>query len=223
MCETRPLVWPGRGHRGGVCVIRVLLAEDVQMVREALASLLELEDDVQVVGEVGNGVDLLAVAEKTRPDIAILDVNMPGLDGLTGAERLREQLSGCRILVLTVLDAPNVVRRAQDIRVDGYMVKNAPAEQLVHAVRRVMAGERVITPELALAAWEGEPSPLTAREADVLRLVAAGAESAEIAELLHLSPGTVRNYLTAVVAKLDARNRTDAVRIARDAGWLLNS
>jgi len=206
-----------------VCVIRVILAEDVQMVREALASLLELEDDIQVVGEVGNGEDLLPVAERTRPDIAILDVNMPGLDGLTGAERLRERLPGCRILMLTVLDTPNVVRRAQDIRVDGYLVKNAPAEHLIQAVRRVMAGERVITPELALAAWEGLPSPLTAREADVLRLAAAGAESAEIAEFLHLSPGTVRNYMTTIVAKLDARNRTDAVRIARDAGWLLHN
>ncbi|MEU1039815.1 DNA-binding response regulator [Streptomyces sp. NPDC005551] len=204
-------------------MIRVLLAEDVQMVREALASLLQLEDDIEVVGEVGNGEDILPAAERARPDVAILDVNMPGLDGLTGAERLRERLPGCRILVLTVLDAPNVVRRAQDIRVDGYLVKNAPAEHLIQAVRRVMAGERVITPELALAAWEGLPNPLTAREADVLRLAAAGAEATEIAEFLHLSPGTVRNYMTTIVAKLDARNRTDAVRIARDAGWLLNN
>ncbi|MFF5160938.1 response regulator [Streptomyces sp. NPDC000348] len=206
-----------------MCVIRVLLAEDVQMVREALAALLELEDDIRVVAEVGSGEDVLDAAKGTRPDLVIVDVNMPGLDGLTAAERLRDQLPDSRILVLTVLDAPNVLRRAQDVRVDGYLVKNAPVEHLVKAVRQIMAGERVISPELALAAWEGQASPLTAREADVLRLAAAGAETAEIAEHLHLSPGTVRNYMTTIVAKLDARNRLDAIRIARDAGWLLNS
>ncbi|MER6749558.1 response regulator [Streptomyces fungicidicus] len=206
-----------------MCVIRVLLAEDVQMVREALAALLELEDDIRVVAEVGSGEDVLDAARGTRPDLVIVDVNMPGLDGLTAAERLREQLPDSRILVLTVLDAPNVLRRAQDVRVDGYLVKNAPVEHLVKAVRQIMAGERVISPELALAAWEGKASPLTAREADVLRIAAAGAETAEIAEYLHLSPGTVRNYMTTIIAKLDARNRLDAIRIARDAGWLLNS
>ncbi|MFI1420121.1 response regulator [Streptomyces sp. NPDC020731] len=206
-----------------MCVIRVLLAEDVQMVREALAALLELEDDIRVVAEVGSGEDVLDAAKGTRPDLVIVDVNMPGLDGLTAAERLRDQLPDSRILVLTVLDAPNVLRRAQDVRVDGYLIKNAPVEHLVKAVRQIMAGERVISPELALAAWEGQASPLTAREADVLRLAAAGAETAEIAEHLHLSPGTVRNYMTTIVAKLDARNRLDAIRIARDAGWLLNS
>ncbi|MFH8453884.1 response regulator [Streptomyces fungicidicus] len=206
-----------------MCVIRVLLAEDVQMVREALAALLELEDDIRVVAEVGSGEDVLDAARGTRPDLVIVDVNMPGLDGLTAAERLREQLPDSRILVLTVLDAPNVLRRAQDVRVDGYLVKNAPVEHLVKAVRQIMAGERVISPELALAAWEGKASPLTAREADVLRIAAAGAETAEIAEHLHLSPGTVRNYMTTIIAKLDARNRLDAIRIARDAGWLLNS
>jgi two-component system response regulator DesR len=193
------------------------------MVREALAALLELEDDIRVVAEVGSGEDVLDAAKGTRPDLVIVDVNMPGLDGLTAAERLRDQLPDSRILVLTVLDAPNVLRRAQDVRVDGYLVKNAPVEHLVKAVRQIMAGERVISPELALAAWEGQASPLTAREADVLRLAAAGAETAEIAEHLHLSPGTVRNYMTTIVAKLDARNRLDAIRIARDAGWLLNS
>ncbi|WP_206278533.1 response regulator transcription factor [Streptomyces fungicidicus] len=206
-----------------MCVIRVLLAEDVQMVREALAALLELEDDIRVVAEVGSGEDVLDAARGTRPDLVIVDVNMPGLDGLTAAERLREQLPDSRILVLTVLDAPNVLRRAQDVRVDGYLVKNAPVEHLVKAVRQIMAGERVISPELALAAWEGKASPLTAREADVLRIAAAGAETAEIAEYLHLSPGTVRNSMTTIIAKLDARNRLDAIRIARDAGWLLNS
>ncbi|MET4659520.1 two-component system response regulator DesR [Streptomyces sp. PvP037] len=193
------------------------------MVREALAALLELEDDIRVVAEVGSGEDVLDAARGTRPDLVIVDVNMPGLDGLTAAERLREQLPDSRILVLTVLDAPNVLRRAQDVRVDGYLVKNAPVEHLVKAVRQIMAGERVISPELALAAWEGKASPLTAREADVLRIAAAGAETAEIAEYLHLSPGTVRNYMTTIIAKLDARNRLDAIRIARDAGWLLNS
>lgn len=193
------------------------------MVREALAALLELEDDIRVVAEVGSGEDVLDAARGTRPDLVIVDVNMPGLDGLTAAERLREQLPDSRILVLTVLDAPNVLRRAQDVRVDGYLVKNAPVEHLVKAVRQIMAGERVISPELALAAWEGKASPLTAREADVLRIAAAGAETAEIAEYLHLSPGTVRNSMTTIIAKLDARNRLDAIRIARDAGWLLNS
>ncbi|OIV38154.1 DNA-binding response regulator [Mangrovactinospora gilvigrisea] len=201
-------------------MIRVLLAEDMRMLRGALAALLGLEPDLAVVAEVGRGDEVVAAALAARPSVAVLDVGMPGLDGLSAARRLREELPECRVLILTAIGRPEVLRSALAAEVDGFMLKDAPPDRLAEAVRQVAAGERVLDPQLAAAALTARENPLTERETDVLRQAADGAELDEIAGSLHLSPGTVRNYLAAAVTKLDARNRLDAVRIAREAGWL---
>ncbi|CAM5368012.1 MULTISPECIES: response regulator transcription factor [Streptomyces] len=201
--------------------IRILLAEDMHMVRGALVALLNLENDLEVVCEVGRGDDIVPSALEHRPDIAIIDIDLPGIDGLTAAARLRESLPECRTLILTNLGRPGTLRRALSAHVSGYLLKDAPPHELATAVRRVVAGHRVIDPQLALSAWDGADSPLTERETEVLRLVAQGWEPGEIAKELHLSAGTVRNYLTTVVSKLNARNRVDAIRIAQASDWLL--
>ncbi|MGW2382404.1 response regulator transcription factor [Streptomyces lincolnensis] len=201
--------------------IRILLAEDMHMVRGALAALLGLEQDFELVSEVERGDEIVPQALLHRPDVAIIDIDLPGIDGLTAARELRLVLPECRVLILTSLGRPGTLRRALDSQVFGFLLKDAPPRDLAEGVRRVHAGHRVIDPKLALAAWGTSQDPLTARESEVLRLVAEGAEAPEIAARLHLSVGTVRNYVTAVVTKLNARNRLDAVRIARDAGWLI--
>jgi two-component system response regulator DesR len=201
--------------------IRVLLAEDMNMVRGALVALLNLEDDLEVVCELERGDEIVAAAHKYSPDVAIIDIDLPGMDGLTAASRLHEKLPSCRTLILTSMGRPGTLRRALTAQVNGYLLKDAPPRELANAVRCVAAGRRAIDPQLALAAWGGTETPLTERETEVLRLAAEGAEAKEIAKRLHLSAGTVRNYLTAIVTKLNARNRVDAIRIARDAGWLL--
>ncbi|WP_326613078.1 response regulator transcription factor [Streptomyces scopuliridis] len=201
--------------------IRILLAEDMNMVRGALVALLNLERDLKVVCELERGDHILPAALEHRPDIAIIDIDLPGIDGLTAAARLRESLPECRTLILTSLGRPGTLRRALSAQVSGYLLKDAPPQELATAVRRVVAGHRVIDAQLALSAWDGAESPLTEREAEVLRRAAEGSEANEIARELHLSPGTVRNYLTTIVAKLNARNRVDAIRIAQEADWLL--
>ncbi|MFE4539285.1 DNA-binding response regulator [Streptomyces scopuliridis] len=201
--------------------IRILLAEDMNMVRGALVALLNLESDLKVVCELERGDQVLPAALEHRPDIAIIDIDLPGIDGLTAAARLRESLPECRTLILTSLGRPGTLRRALSAQVSGYLLKDAPPQELATAVRRVVAGHRVIDPQLALSAWDGAESPLTERETEVLRRAAEGSEASEIARELHLSPGTVRNYLTTIVAKLNARNRVDAIRIAQEADWLL--
>jgi two-component system, NarL family, response regulator DesR len=203
-----------------VTVIRVLLAEDMHMLRGALVALLDLEPDIEVVAEVSSGDAVLAHARKHAPDVAVLDIDLPGKDGLSVAAELHEALPSCRTLILTNLGRPGMVRRALDVKVNGFMLKDSPAEKLANAVRDVAAGRRVIDSELALAAWESQDCPLGARELETLRLVAEGHGVEEIAAELFLSPGTVRNYLTTAVTKLDARNRVDAIRIAREADWL---
>lgn len=202
-------------------VIRILLAEDMHMVRGALVALLGMEQDLEVVAEVDNGSAILPMACKSEPDVAVLDIDLPGLDGLSAAAELRQKLPECRILILTNLGKPGMLRRALNAKVSGFILKDAPPAQLAHAIRKVAAGERVVDPDLALAAWEEAESPLTNRELDVLRMAAKGAEAPEIARDLFLSVGTVRNYLTTIVTKLNARNRVDAVRIAEDRGLLL--
>ncbi|MER6347548.1 response regulator transcription factor [Streptomyces sp. NPDC001595] len=202
-------------------MIRILLAEDMHMVRGALVALLDLEDDLKVVVELERGDQILAAAREHRPDVAIIDIDLPGLDGLSAAELLHERLPECRTLILTSLGRPGTLRRAMAAHVSGYLLKDAPPGDLAHAVRRVSSGQRVIDPQLAMAAWGGSESPLTTRETEVLQLAAQGTEPQEIAERLHLSTGTVRNYLTTAVTKLNARNRVDAIRIARESGWLL--
>lgn len=202
-------------------VIRILLAEDMNMVRGALVALLNLEDDLEVVSELERGDEILAAALDVKPDIAIIDIDLPGLDGLSAAVQIHEHLPECRTLMLTSLGRPGTLRRALAAQVSGYLLKDDSPKELASAIRRVVAGQRVIDSKLALAAWSGLESPLTDRETEVLRMAAQGAEATEIAGELHLSTGTVRNYLTTIVAKLNARNRVDAIRIARDAGWLV--
>ncbi|MFE5659529.1 response regulator transcription factor [Streptomyces sp. NPDC056431] len=202
-------------------MIRILLAEDMHMVRGALAALLSLEPDLLVVAQVERGDCIVAMAERHRPDVAVIDVDLPGMDGIAASEELRERLPSCRTLILTSLDQPGTLRRAMAAGVGGYLLKDAPPHELASGVRRVAAGHLAVAPELAMSAWEsGGQQPLTPRETTVLRLAADGADVTQIAEQLHLSAGTVRNYLTSIVSKLHARNRLDAVRIARDAGWL---
>ncbi|WP_018531615.1 MULTISPECIES: response regulator transcription factor [unclassified Streptomyces] len=202
-------------------VIRILLAEDMHMVRGALVALLGMEDDIEVVAEVDNGSAVLPEALEHKPDVAVLDIDLPGLDGLSAAQSLHERLPGCRTLILTSLGKPGMLRRALKAKVSGFILKDAPPTQLAQAIRRVAAGERVVDPDLAVAAWEEAESPLTERELDVLRMAAKGAEAPEIARELFLSVGTVRNYLTTIATKLNARNRVDAIRIADDRGLLL--
>ncbi|MFI9588934.1 DNA-binding response regulator [Nonomuraea sp. NPDC052265] len=202
-------------------MIRVLLAEDQAVIRHALATLLGLEADFEIVAAVESGDAAVAAAAAHRPDVAVLDIDMPGtLDGLAAAAEIRARVPSCRTLMLTAYGKPGHLKRALAAQVDGFLLKTAPPEDLVSAIREVTRGGRVLDPSLAVTAWDLADNPLTPREADVLRLVAGGAEATDIAQRLHLTAGTVRNYLTAIVAKLNARNRTDAVRIATEAGWI---
>jgi two-component system response regulator DesR len=201
-------------------MIRVLIAEDMHMIRGALAALLSLEPDMQVVAELDRGDQVVEAALRIRPDVAILDIDLPGCDGLTVAGELHERLPQCQTLVLTGLSQPGNLLRALKVHVRGFIVKDAPAETLAAGVRKVAAGQRVIDPELVAVALETGTSPLTAREADVLRAAQTGISTDEIATRLALSPATVRNYLSYAISKVGARNRIDAIRISRDAGWL---
>jgi two-component system response regulator DesR len=201
-------------------VIRVLVAEDMRILRDTLVALLRLEDDIDVVAEVCDGEAIVPAAVASQPDVAVVDIDLPGTDGLTAAAELREQCPGCRVLILTVLGKPGNLRRALAVQVAGFLPKDTPSAGLIDAVRRVAADERVIEPQLALMALEVPGNPLSPREAEMLRRFAAGAGPAEIAATLFLSYGTVRNYLASAVTKLGARNRVDAVRIAAEAGWL---
>ncbi|GAA5045970.1 two-component system response regulator DesR [Thermocatellispora tengchongensis] len=201
-------------------MIRVLLAEDMHMIRSALTALLRLERDFEVVAEVVSGDHLVPEALRTRPDVAIVDIDLPVVDGITAAAELLRVLPECRVLVLTALGRPGNVRRALSAGIRGFLVKDAPADRLADAVRRTAAGLRVLDPELVAAAMEYGESPLTARETTVLREAAGGLSAEEIAARLHLSPGTVRNYLTSAITKTGARNKIDAIRVAEDAGWL---
>jgi two-component system response regulator DesR len=200
--------------------IRILLAEDMHLIRGALVALLDLEPDIEVVAEVDNGDEILPAALRHRPDVAVIDIDLPGIDGLTAAGLLHEQLPECRVLILTSLGKPGNLRRALEAQVSGFLVKDAPPDKLAQAIRKVGVGARVIDPQLALAAWDVRQNPLTQRETEVLRLTANGAEPLEIAARLYLSVGTVRNYLTAIVTKLNARSKVDAIRLAEEAGWL---
>jgi two-component system response regulator DesR len=201
-------------------MIRVLLAEDMHLVRGALVALLSLESDLEVVAEADRGDAVLPAARRSRPDVAVLDINLPGMDGLTAAMELRSELPECRTIALTSHARPGNLARAMRAQVLGFLPKDAPPAQLADAIRRVHRGERVIDGEIVAAAFQHEPNPLTGREVDVLACVAEGADVSEVAAELYLAPGTVRNYLSAIMMKIGARNRVDAVRIARDRGWL---
>jgi len=201
-------------------MIRVLLAEDQAMIRGALAALLSLEEDIEVVAEVARGDEVIAKALATRPDVALLDIEMPGGDGITAAAALHAALPSCRVLILTTFGRPGYLRRAMESKAVGFLVKDAPPRQLAGAIRRAMAGERIIDPALAAAALSAGNSPLSERERQLLRIAASGANTAEIARAASLSEGTVRNYLSAAIQKLDARSTADAARIAAENGWL---
>jgi two-component system response regulator DesR len=201
-------------------LIRVLLAEDQTMVREALASLLSLEDDIEVVAQVGRGDEVLAAARAERPDVALLDIEMPGTTGLDAAGLLRSELPGTRVVILTTFSRPGYLRRAMEQGASGFLLKDAPASELAAAIRRVVAGERIVDPGLAAAALVEGESPLTAREHEVLEAARRYGTVAELAEALHLSPGTTRNHLSAIMGKLGAHSRIEAIRVAEEKGWL---
>jgi two-component system response regulator DesR len=201
-------------------VIRILMADDQHLVRGALAALLNLEADLEVIAEVARGDEVVAAARELSPDVAMLDVEMPGLDGLAAAAALRSEVPSCKVLIVTTFGRAGYLRRAMEAGVLGFVVKDAPAEQLADAVRRVARGERVVDPSLAAATLAGGASPLTARERDALVAARDGATIADIAKLLFLSEGTVRNYLSSAISKTGTRNRVEALRVAEDNGWL---
>jgi two-component system, NarL family, response regulator DesR len=201
-------------------VIRILIAEDQAMVRGALASLLSLEDDLEVVAEVDRGDGVLPAAREKHPDVALLDIEMPGLDGISAAGQLARELPDTRTLILTTFGRPGYMRRALENGASGFLLKDAPASELADAIRDIAAGGRALDPALAAAAITRGKSPLTAREHDVLAAAAQHPTAAEIARHLHLSEGTVRNYLSSAIRKLRARNRAEAVQIAEQEGWL---
>ena len=200
-------------------MIRVLIAEDQAMVLGALAALVDSESDIEVVGQARDGRDALSQALRLRPAIVLTDIEMPAMSGLELAAELARQDRSMRVIVLTTFGRPGYLRRALDAGAAGYLLKDAPSESLADAIRRVHAGGRVIDPELAVASWT-EPDPLTDRQRQVLRLASEGRSGPEIAAELHLSEGTVRNYLSEAITRLGARNRVEAGRVARMQGWL---
>src|ERR1700733_2608644 len=208
------------GGSGEPAAIRVLIAEDQAMIREALAALLSFEDDIQVVAQVGRGDEVVAAAVEHRADVALLDIEMPGMDGLTAAAALRRTKPELKIVILTTFGRPGFMRRAMESGVSAFLVKDSPADKLAETVRTVLAGGRVIDPDLAAAALAEGDNPLTGRERDVLAASADGSMISEIATRLYLSEGTVRNYLSACIQKTGARNRAEAFRIAQERGWL---
>jgi two-component system, NarL family, response regulator DesR len=200
--------------------IRILLAEDQAMVRGALAALLRLEDDIEVVAELSQGDQVLPTALNSQPDVALLDIEMPGMNGLSAAQELHKNIPACRIVILTTFGRSGYLRQAMESGAVGFLLKDAPADQLAVAIRRVMAGERVVDPDLALTALSDGNNPLTGRERDVLRASLDGASIADIATQFYLSEGTVRNHISTAIQKLNARNRMEAAHLAQEKGWL---
>ncbi|MFI0234167.1 response regulator [Streptomyces sp. NPDC017086] len=206
-------------QRSAECV-RVLLAEDQGMMRGALALLLGMEEDIEVVAQLGTGDGIVDAVLAHRPDVALLDIELPGMSGLDAAAELRVRAPGCRVLILTTFGRPGYLRRAMEAGAAGFLVKDGPVEELAAAIRRVLAGQTVVDPVLAAAALSAGPNPLTARECEVLRASVDGATVADIALRLRLSESTIRNYLSSAIGKTGTRNRTEAVREARQQGWL---
>ncbi|GAA3023608.1 response regulator transcription factor [Streptosporangium longisporum] len=201
-------------------MISVLIAEDMHLVRGAMVALLSMESDIKVIGDTGHGDEVVPSCVQLRPDVALIDIGLPGTDGLTATAELRHRLPECAPVILTGLATPAALCRALDVGARGFVVKDTPADQLAGYVRRVAAGEQVVDPELAVAALHAKRNPLTARELEVLGAAAEGAPVGEIADRLCLSGGTVRNYLARILTKVGARTRVEAVKIARQAGWL---
>ena len=201
-------------------MIRLLIADDQALVRGALSALLGLESDIDVVAEVGRGDEVVAAALASHPDVAMLDIEMPGLDGIGAAAALRAALPGCHVLMVTTFGRPGYLKRAMQAGAAGFVVKDTPAAQLADAVRRVAQGLRVVDPVLAADSLAQGDSPLTERETDVLSAAQTGGSIADIARMLHLSEGTVRNHLSSAIGKTGGRNRADAARLAQENGWL---
>lgn len=200
--------------------IKVLLAEDQGMVRGALAALLGIEADIEVVGSVANGQEAFRAMASTRPDVVVTDIEMPEMTGLELAARVRELYPATRVVIVTTFARPGYLRRALDAGASGYLLKDRPSAELADAVRRVFRGMRVVDPDLAAEVWNAEPDPLTDREREILRRAGEGEATAELAKSLRLSEGTVRNYLSEAISKLGAGNRIEAARLARTKGWL---
>jgi two-component system response regulator DesR len=200
-------------------MIRILLAEDQAMVRGALSALLKLESDLDVVGGAADGEEAWQLIQRDTPDVVVTDIEMPRLTGLELAQRIRDRGLECKVVIVTTFARPGFLRRALDAGVSGYLLKDSPADQLADALRKVHRGGRAIDPQLALEAWS-EADPLNDRERQVLRLAGEGASAGDIAEQLHLSQGTVRNYLSEAIGKLGVGNRIEAYRLARQKGWL---
>ncbi len=200
-------------------MIRVVLAEDQTMILGALAALLEIDGDIEVVGRARNGEEAISLCREHEPDVLLTDIEMPKVTGLEVAAAVRREAPGTRIIILTTFARAGYLRRALEAGASGYLLKDSPAEHLANAVRRVSAGGRVIDPQLATEAWT-DPDPLTDRERQALRMAGEGQTAADIASALNLSEGTVRNYLSVAISKLGAANRIEAARIARDKGWL---
>lgn len=200
--------------------IRLIIAEDQVLVSGALAALLRLEEDIEVIALAKNGKEALQLCQQHQPDILITDIEMPIMSGLELASELQTQKLATKVIVLTTFARAGYLRRALASGVRGYMLKDAPAEDLAKAIRGVHQGGRAIAPELAIESWSGRQDPLSERERQVLRLAGSGSSSNEIAKIMHLSEGTVRNYLSEAISKLHAKNRVEAYRLARDEGWL---
>ncbi|HEX3540168.1 MAG TPA: response regulator transcription factor [Acidimicrobiales bacterium] len=201
-------------------MIRVLLAEDQGMMRGALALLLSLEPDIEVVAQVASGNDVVAACEESKPDVALLDIEMPGMNGLVAARLLQAHCPACRVVIVTTFGRPGYLREAMDAGASGFVVKDGPVDQLAGVIRRVLTGERIIDPALAAAALTSGPNPLTDRERDVLAAGVDGSPVGEIASCLNLSKSTVRNYLSSAIQKTGTRNRIEAAQAARDRGWI---
>ena len=201
-------------------VIRVLLADDQALVRGAMGALLDLEPDIEVVAQAGRGDEVVAAARDSGADVCLLDIQMPGIDGVEAARQVRDQLPGVRVVMVTTFDRPGYLRRALDAGAVGFVVKTTPAARLAEAVRRAHAGLRTVDPQLANDLLFSGPNPLTAREQEVLRLARDGEPVARLARKLFLSPGTVRNHLSSAIGKTGAANRVEAARIATERGWL---
>jgi two-component system response regulator DesR len=200
--------------------VQIMIAEDQAMVRQALVALLGLEPDIEVVAEAATGDEAIAMARKHRPDVAVLDIEMPGRSGIEVARQLQQDGFPGRVVIVTTFGRPGYLRAAMAAGASGFLLKDAPAAQLAEAIRRVAHGERVVDPVLAAAALADGESPLTSRETDVLAAAAGHDAVSEIADRLHLSPGTVRNHLSAAMQKIGARNRAEAVQMAQRKGWL---
>lgn len=201
-------------------MIRVVIAEDQQMLRGALTSLLQLEDDIEVVAQVSNGEDALEAIERHQPDISILDIEIPGMTGLDVAEQIRQRGIGTKIMIVTTFARPGYLQKAMDLKVNGYVLKDEPIDEFVEAIRKIMKGERVVSPDLVDTLFNREENPLTEREQEVLRLAKEGKTTRQMAKTLYLSYGTVRNYLSSAIQKLEAESRHHAVLKAQEKGWI---